>query len=94
MSMSEVYLLFFTLIKLCYTKALEQSNLVPGPEAKSLEIMNPISFTVNYHYNERCLHYFLLLRNSEGFRSSLPEQDKEQTYIYIFEVYKYIYFLL
>ena len=52
---SEVYVRsflcpFFTLIKLCYTKALEWSSLVPGPEAKSsfLEIMNPTSFMVNY----------------------------------------------
>ena len=37
----------FTLIKLCYTKALERSSLAPGPEAKtSSEITNPTSFSV------------------------------------------------
>ena len=42
---------FFTLIKLRYTKALEWSNLDPGPEAESssLEIMNRTSFTISYH---------------------------------------------
>ena len=52
---SDVYLrsflcLFFTLIKLCYAKALERSSLVPGPEAKfsSLEIMNLTPFTISY----------------------------------------------
>ena len=40
---------FFTLIKLCYTKALEWSSLVPDPKAKSSEITNLISFTVSYH---------------------------------------------
>ena len=41
---------FFTLIKVCYTKAFEWSNLVPGPEAKSSssEITNLTSFTVSY----------------------------------------------
>ena len=39
----------FTLIKLCYTKALEWSSLVPGPKAKSSsKIMDPTSFTVSY----------------------------------------------
>ena len=38
-----------TLIKLCYTKALERSSLVPGPEAKSSsEVANPTLFTVSY----------------------------------------------
>ena len=48
MSMSEAFSVpFDTLIKLCYTKALERSSLVPGPEAKSsLEITNPTWFTV------------------------------------------------
>ena len=32
-----------------HTKALESSSLVPGPEAKSSEIMNLTSFTVSYH---------------------------------------------
>ena len=36
MSMSEAFSIsFFTLIKLCYTKVLEWSSLVPSPEAKS-----------------------------------------------------------
>ena len=34
----------FTLIKLCYMKALEWSNLVPGPEGKSSEITNMTLF--------------------------------------------------
>ena len=33
-----------------HTKALEWSSLVPGPEAKSSEIMNPTSFTVSCHH--------------------------------------------
>ena len=33
-----------------HTKALEWSSLVPGPEAKSSEIMNPTSFTVSYQW--------------------------------------------
>ena len=38
-----------TLIKLCYTKALESPGLVPGPEVKSsLEITNPTPFTISY----------------------------------------------
>ena len=48
MSMSEVFSV--TLIKLCYTKALEWSSLVPVPEAKSSsETMNPTPFTISYH---------------------------------------------
>ena len=43
---------FFTLIKLCYTKALEWSSLVPGPKAKSLEIINPTSFTISYQWGD------------------------------------------
>ena len=41
---------FYTLIKLCYTKALEWSSLVPGPKAKSSssEITNLTLFTINY----------------------------------------------
>ena len=39
----------FTLIKLCYTKTLECSTLVPGPEAKSsLEVTHLMLFTVSY----------------------------------------------
>ena len=54
---SDVYVRSFsvplhTLIKLCYTKALEWSSLVPGPEAKSSsEITNPASFTISCHYS-------------------------------------------
>ena len=56
---SDVYLRsilcpFFTLIKLCYAKALERSSLVPGPKAKSYssEITDPTPFTMSYqdHY--------------------------------------------
>ena len=46
--MSEAFSVpFLTLIKLCYTKALKWSSLVPGPEAKSpsLEIRNPTLFS-------------------------------------------------
>ena len=48
MSMSDAFSVYFlTFIKLCYTKALEWSSLVPGPEAKSFsEITNPTSFTI------------------------------------------------
>ena len=42
--------LSLTLIKPCYTKALEWSSLIPGPEAKSSsEILNPTSLTISYH---------------------------------------------
>ena len=52
MSMSEAFSVpFLTLIKLCYTKALKWSSLVPGPEAKSSsEITNPTQFTLSYHF--------------------------------------------
>ena len=44
-------LTFYTLIKLCYTKALKWLRLVPGPEAKSSssEFTNPTSITISYH---------------------------------------------
>ena len=51
MSMSEACSVpSYTLIKLCYTKALEWSSLVPCPEAKSSpsEITNPTPFPVSY----------------------------------------------
>ena len=50
MSMSGAFSVpFHTLIKLCYTKALECSRLVPGPEAKSSsDIKNPTPFTRSY----------------------------------------------
>ena len=49
MSMSEAFSVpFYTLIKLCYTKALEWSSLVPDPEARSsLEITNLTLFTIS-----------------------------------------------
>ena len=53
-SMSEAfYVPFYTLIKLSYTKALEWSSLVPGPETKSSssEITNLTSFTISYQRN-------------------------------------------
>ena len=51
MSMSEAFAVpYNTLIKLCYTKALEWSSLVPGPKVKSssLEITNLTPFSINY----------------------------------------------
>ena len=49
MSMSEALPVpFHTLIKLCDTKPLEWSSLIPGLEAKSSEIMNLTPFTVSY----------------------------------------------
>ena len=53
MSMSETFSVpFYTLIKLCYTKSLEWSSLVPGPKAKSSpsEITNPTLFTISYQF--------------------------------------------
>ena len=52
MSVSEAFSLPLHLIKLCYTKALEWSSLVPGPEVRlsSLEITNWTSFTISYHF--------------------------------------------
>ena len=42
-----------TLIKLCYTKALEWPSLVPGPKAKSsLEITNLTPLTVSYYQHQ------------------------------------------
>ena len=46
---------FYTLIKLCYTKALEWSSLVPGPAVKSSEITNRTLFSVSYHYDQQML---------------------------------------
>ena len=58
MTMSEAFSVpFYALIKLCYTKALEWSSLVPGPEVKSSssEIMNPTLFTISYQiYPTKC----------------------------------------
>ena len=57
MSMSEVFSVpFLTLIKLCYTKALEWSSLVPGSKGKSSsDITTLTSFTVRYH--EFAVHF-------------------------------------
>ena len=53
--MPMISLSLFTLIKLCYTKALEWSSLVAGLDVKSSsEIMNPTPFTISYH-NESVL---------------------------------------
>ena len=48
MSMWKAFsLCFHTLIKFCYTEALEWSSLVPGPEVKSSSwITNPTPFTI------------------------------------------------
>ena len=49
MSMSKVFSVLFTVIKLLPHKSPEWSSLVSGPEGNSsLEIMNPKSFTVSY----------------------------------------------
>ena len=59
-SPSDVYvrnsLSSFTLIKLCYTKALEWSSPVPGPEDKSLDIMNTTLLTVSYQHDQAHTH--------------------------------------
>ena len=70
MSMSEASSVpFFTLIKLCYTKALERSSLVPGRKAKSSsEIMNPTSITVSYQSHGQWLEV-------EGNKTSSEKQD-------------------
>ena len=49
MSMSESSSVPFSVMKLLPHKSSEWSSLVSGPEAKSSEITNPTSFTVNYH---------------------------------------------
>ena len=50
-----------TLRKLCYTKALEWSSLVPGPEVKSssLEIKNLTLFNISNHYVRFIHHTFI-----------------------------------
>ena len=49
-SLSEAFSALFHFNKLCHTKALEWSSLVPGPKAKSSwEIMDLTRFTVHYH---------------------------------------------
>ena len=50
------YLSFFTVIKLLPDKSPEWSSLAPDPEAKfsSLEIMNPILFTISYQCQILC----------------------------------------
>ena len=59
---------FLTLIKLCYTKAFEGSNLVRGPKAKSSssKIRNPASVTVSYQQRPS----FQDIRAGEGCRWS------------------------
>ena len=54
MSMLEAFSIpFHILIKLCYTKALEWSSLVPGPKAESSsEIMNLTLFIVSSHFGD------------------------------------------
>ena len=51
MSMSEAFFVIFSLIKLSYTKALEWSSLVPGPQSKfsSSGITNLTLFTLSHH---------------------------------------------
>ena len=57
---------FYTLIKLCYTKALEWSSLVPGPEATSSpDITNPTLFTVSYHSPGTCTAFHSQLQSSD-----------------------------
>ena len=59
---------FYTLIKLCYTKAFEWSSLVPGPKAKSSsEITNPTSFTIAITRNKDILH---IMEEPGGLQSS------------------------
>ena len=53
--------LFHTLIKLCYTKALEWSSLVPDLKVKSSEITNPTPFIISYHNHLILCHPRLLL---------------------------------
>ena len=73
MSMSEAFSVpLLTLVKLCYTKALERSSLVPGPEAKSSsEITNPTSFTVDSRSVEE---------GSKGAHSDRPEPLGRERY--------------
>ena len=53
---------FLTLIKLCYTKALEWSNLVPSPQSKSSsEIKNLTLFTISYHQIYSIFFLFLFI---------------------------------
>ena len=78
MSVSEASsVAFYTLIKLCYSKALEWSSLVPGCEAKSSssEIMNPTSFSVGYQCQGGCCtsgcHVCVLRRKKVDVKSLL-----------------------
>ena len=92
MSMSEIFSVpFLTLIKLSYTKALEWSSLVPGPEAtSSSEITNPTSFAITYHFLLHLLHWQL---------DYLPLTQWESLNIYMhiyicMYIYRCIYFFL
>ena len=59
-----------TWIKLCYTKALEWSSLVPGPEAQSpSEIKNPTLFTVHYHADQLISSLWSPKSRCSGFQS-------------------------
>ena len=62
MSMSEAFSdPFLTLIKLCYTKALEWSSLVPGPQAKSSsDIMNSTLFSISYQGLYKYMKTFII----------------------------------
>ena len=84
---------FFTLIKLCYTKALEWSSLVPGPEAisSSSEITNPTPFTGSYHSDLltktcasvaacACCHQYCLLPK-EGVNASQSASIPHHTFV-------------
>ena len=54
MSVSEGFIVhLYTLIKLCYTKSLEWSKLIPDHKAKSSEITKLIPFTVSYQLSLR-----------------------------------------
>ena len=85
---------FYTLIKLCYTKALELSSLVPGPKAKSSssEITNWTPFTIIYQchggkvhrqmltqlYKHARPHHLLEVKGLSAFHRMSP-QDWRQT---------------
>ena len=55
MSLSEASSVPFHFNKLCYTKALEGSSLIPGPKVKYLssEITNLTPFTVSCQYSDQ-----------------------------------------
>ena len=76
MAMSEVFSVpFYTLIKLCFTKALEWSSLVPGPEDKFyLEVTNMTSFTISYQEStifliKMCFYFPFFKNHVQNFTS-------------------------